>query len=169
MLSRPPASQSLRPSLRATILPGIRDSWRARASVTFIAWSRWLTSKTAPSNTFMLGEKQINPDHYLDGQDGGDDWSMYTRLPRRQCARLRRRGRSAYYPLPPMQDTPGNGTASLYFGSPHSGSLNMSLCDASVRPIDYSIDFELFRRLCNRKDGMPTNSLDGRSDAAGSP
>ena len=30
------------------------------------------------TNTIMLGEKCIDPNHYLDGGDGGDDWSMYT-------------------------------------------------------------------------------------------
>jgi hypothetical protein len=108
------------------------------------------------SNTFLLGEKQVNPDHYLDGQDAGDDWSIFTGG---QDDILRGCGdpvdlSSGYYPLPPGQDTPGNGSAALFFGSAHEGSFNMSLCDGSVRSINYSIEFETFRRLCNRQDGL---------------
>lgn len=112
------------------------------------------------SNTFLVGEKEVNPDHYTDGLDGGDDWGMYTGS---QDDILRGCGAndgSAYYPLPPSRDIPGNGAACVYFGSAHSVSLNMSMCDGSVHSISYDIDFEVYRRFCNREDGMP---VDGKS------
>jgi prepilin-type N-terminal cleavage/methylation domain-containing protein len=109
------------------------------------------------SNTFLLGEKQMNPDHYTDGYDPGDDWGMYTGA---QDDNVRGCGAAGtgYYPLPPLQDIPGNDSCSLYFGSAHANSLNMSCCDASVRSIDYNIDFEMFRRMCNRTDDLPVDS-----------
>jgi len=111
------------------------------------------------SNTLLLGEKYVNPDNYLTGQDGGDDWNFVTGCQDdivRGCG-VASDG-SAYYPRTPMQDTPGFGAAnggSLWFGSAHNGSLNMSLCDGSVRGISYTIDPETFRRLCNRMDDQP--------------
>jgi hypothetical protein len=108
------------------------------------------------SNTILLGEKEVNPDQYLVGMDPGDDWSMFSGCQDDVCRGCGVASDGAgYYPHPPIQDTPGlsglNGT--LYFGSAHSGSLNMSLCDGSGRAISYTIDPETFRRLCNRQDG----------------
>ena len=109
------------------------------------------------SNTYLVGEKYINPDHYTDGQDGGDDWSMYTGQQddvSRTVGYFDSSGK--FQPSLPQQDTPGNGTPSGFaFGSAHSGGFNMSFCDGSVRTIDYSIDAEVHRRLGNRQDGLP--------------
>ena len=61
----------------------------------------------------------------------------------------------------PMQDTPGYaGTTWAVFGSAHAVGCNMTLCDGSVRLINYSIDAETHRRLGNRKDGL---TVDGKS------
>jgi prepilin-type N-terminal cleavage/methylation domain-containing protein len=110
------------------------------------------------SNTYCLGEKFINADYYLTGQDGGDDWSMYTgqQDDNSRSVGYRTTGNSyAYYP--PMQDQPG---ISLWwqFGSAHPSGLHMSLCDGSVRWINYTISPEVHRRLGNRKDGLTIDS-----------
>jgi prepilin-type processing-associated H-X9-DG protein len=109
------------------------------------------------SNTYLLGEKPVDPDCYLANHDGGDDWSMFSG---HQDDIVRSVGwpdaayPSGYFPLPPIQDTPGyNDYAG--FGSAHSGGLNMSLCDGSVRWISYTIDPEVHRRLGNREDELP--------------
>jgi prepilin-type N-terminal cleavage/methylation domain-containing protein len=112
------------------------------------------------SNTYCLGEKFINADYYLTGQDGGDDWSMYTGQQDDNSRSVGYRASAnsyAYYP--PMQDQPG---ISLWwqFGSAHSGGLHMSTCDGSVRWINYSISPEVHRRLGNRKDGL---TIDAKS------
>ncbi len=114
--------------------------------------------KDGTSNTYMLGEKYINPDDYLTGLDGGDDWSMYT-------GQQDDIVRGAYCGdttqpttcLTPMQDTPGlmGNFSGGGFGSAHSGVTNFAFCDGSLHTISNSIDPEVHRRLCNRKDGLP--------------
>lgn len=110
------------------------------------------------TNTYLVGEKYLDPDHYQDGLVSGDDWSMYT-------AFQNDIGRSTYYSAAnniawvPLQDTPGI-QCDERFGSAHSGGINMAFCDGSVRSISYSIASETHRRLGNRKDGMP---IDGNS------
>ena len=111
------------------------------------------------SNTYLLGEKPVNPDCYTANHDGGDDWSMFTG---HQDDIVRSVGwpdttyPSGYYPLPPMADTPGISDYSG-FGSAHTNGLNMSLCDGSVRFESYTINPEIHRRLGNRDDGLPVN------------
>jgi prepilin-type N-terminal cleavage/methylation domain-containing protein/prepilin-type processing-associated H-X9-DG protein len=113
------------------------------------------------SNTYMLGEKYLNSDRYLDGNDYSDLESMYGGYNDDLY-------RSTEYPDPPpnpkpaptqnpMQDIPGYGPDSYRFGSAHSTSLNMAFCDGSVTPIAYSIDPVIHCRLGNRMDGKPIN------------
>ncbi len=106
------------------------------------------------SNTFLAGEKYINADFYTTGQDGSDN----------ECAfigddddiiRFGGDGNpatSSYTPYPPMADTPGVGYDG--FGSAHLAGVQMAFCDGSVHVLNFSIDFETYRRLCNRKDGL---------------
>jgi prepilin-type N-terminal cleavage/methylation domain-containing protein/prepilin-type processing-associated H-X9-DG protein len=111
------------------------------------------------SNVYCLGEKHIDPDHYTDGKDWGEDSSAFTG---HQDDILRSGGYpiSGSNPLtytywPPVQDTPG--AAAVYyssFGSAHSAGCNFIFCDGSVHTISYSIDPETHRRLCNRSDGL---------------
>ncbi len=114
------------------------------------------------SNTLLLGEKYVNPDNYLTGQDPGDDWNFMTGCQDdivRGCGSAA--DGAAYFPRTPMQDTPGYAGSmgcTLYFGSAHSDTLNMSLCDGSVRGIAYTIDPETFRRLSNRMDELPIDA-----------
>jgi prepilin-type N-terminal cleavage/methylation domain-containing protein len=108
------------------------------------------------SNTYLLGEKYVNPDEYTTGNDAGDDeaamlgdnndvsrWSGQTSADK------------DYWP--PTQDTPGDDNCNA-FGSAHSDAFNMALCDASVKTIRYSIDPQIHRRLCNRNDNLPIDA-----------
>jgi prepilin-type N-terminal cleavage/methylation domain-containing protein/prepilin-type processing-associated H-X9-DG protein len=114
------------------------------------------------SNTYLVGEKYVNPDTYLTGTDGGDDWNMYLGHQDDQFRAVGygEFGTPSYVPLPPKEDRPGDGTGCANFGSAHAGALNMSLCDGSVRSISYDIDPEVHRRLGNREDGLV---IDGAS------
>ncbi len=100
------------------------------------------------SNTYLVGERSIDADHYTDGQDYGDDWSMYSGIQDDV-------GRTTYYV--PLRDTPGV-SARTRFGSVHAAGCNFVFCDGSVRSISYSIDAETHRCLGNRKDG---EAIDG--------
>jgi prepilin-type N-terminal cleavage/methylation domain-containing protein len=99
------------------------------------------------SNTYMVGEKYLNPDDYATGLDPSDDWSMYSGHQDDQY-------RVTNHLWPPMRDTPGLQNR-CSFGSNHPGIWQVVLCDGSVRGMNFSIDKEVHRRLGNRKDGLP--------------
>jgi prepilin-type N-terminal cleavage/methylation domain-containing protein/prepilin-type processing-associated H-X9-DG protein len=114
----------------------------------------WITDGV--SNTYMLGEKYLNPDNYLNGEDGGDNESMYVGYDNDTC-------RVTYCPDPPspthtpLQDTPAV-TSDVRFGSAHAVGCNMCFCDGSVRTVSYLIAPLTHRYLGNREDGVPVNS-----------
>jgi len=99
------------------------------------------------SNTYLVGEKYMNPTDYTTGVDGGDNESMYMG----DNADIGRWGSESF---PPLTDTPGY-AATGCFGSAHAGGFNMAFCDGSVRMVNYSINIETHRRLACRKDGLP--------------
>jgi prepilin-type N-terminal cleavage/methylation domain-containing protein/prepilin-type processing-associated H-X9-DG protein len=113
------------------------------------------------SNTYLIGEKYLNPDAYTTGTDTGDnqswdigiDWDV-----------VRYTGVTGIPPLSsdfagvaplfaPAQDTPG-WEQGFPFGSAHPHGFNVSFCDGSVRSIDYMIDPAVHWYLGNRKDGQ---------------
>ena len=99
------------------------------------------------SNTYLVGEKYLNPDNYTTGLDGADNESMYAGYDN-DNHRV-----TNISSAPPMQDT--SGVANSYnFGSVHAGSFNMAFCDGSVHAINYGITAEIHRRLGNRADGL---------------
>jgi prepilin-type processing-associated H-X9-DG protein len=98
------------------------------------------------SNTYLAGEKYLDPDRYYTGDDGGDNGTF----PQGVNADNSRWAGPSY---PPLQDTSGNGSC-YTFGSAHANSFNMAFCDGSVQSISYMIDLETHRRLGNRMDGQ---------------
>jgi len=99
------------------------------------------------SNTYMVGEKYVNPDNYTTGKDGSDDQMIYMGD---NCDICRWTYES------PCQDRPGYQFGAR-FGSAHSGGWNAVLCDGSVRTFSYSIDADIHLRLGNRKDYKPVD------------
>jgi prepilin-type N-terminal cleavage/methylation domain-containing protein len=114
------------------------------------------------SNTYLLGEKYVDPDHYeASNNDGGDNESAFTgmnwdtmRTANNQSYGVTTNAASTM--TPPRPDTPG-----FYdywrFGSAHVATFSMVFCDGSVHMISYSINPELHRRLCNRADLLPVD------------
>jgi hypothetical protein len=93
--------------------------------------------------TIMLGEKYLNPDHYITGLIKYDNESLYTGFNNDNF-------RSAF--SPPTRDCPGL-TDPLLFGSIHVNTCNFIFCDGSNHWISYTIDPILFSSLGNRADG----------------
>jgi prepilin-type N-terminal cleavage/methylation domain-containing protein/prepilin-type processing-associated H-X9-DG protein len=118
--------------------------------VSFLRSEVKMTSVTdGLSNTYLIGEKYINPDNYYNGKDAADNLSVYQGYD----IDLNRWVTLSVFP---MQDCPGFAD-SYRFGSCHSGNFNMVFCDGSVQSISYSIDPEIHRRLGNRMDGLAVN------------
>jgi prepilin-type processing-associated H-X9-DG protein len=96
------------------------------------------------SNTYLVGGKFLNPDHYETGMDPADNETWCTGYNDDNY-------RNAY--KVPLQDTAGLSDG-MRFGGPHSGGFNVVFCDGSVHMISFSIDLEVHRRLANRQDGL---------------
>jgi prepilin-type N-terminal cleavage/methylation domain-containing protein len=96
------------------------------------------------SNTYLMGEKNINPDYYETGWDYGDN----------ESALIGDNMDIARWTFnPPRPDTRGS-VSYFIFGSAHTNGFQMTLCDGSVRLIAFSIDPTIHSRLSNRKDGL---------------
>lgn len=104
------------------------------------------------TNTYLLGEKLINPNDYITGLDGGDNESA---LVGDNADNTRWSGWSSSQIWLPMQDARNDDDDNYIwrFGSAHSAGCHMAFCDGSVRSISYTIEPEVHRCLCNRKDG----------------
>ncbi len=99
------------------------------------------------TNTYLLAEKNLNPDHYDSGSARDDNEGCYTGF-NNDVNRVTSRS------FPPIVDTPGI-TSHCAFGSAHASQFFAALCDGSVRGIAYSIDRTVHERLGNRADGLP--------------
>lgn len=107
------------------------------------------------SNTFMLGEKYLNPEKYTTGDDLADNENLYVGFDNDNCRTVANH--------PPRRDSrtppaPWTTSTNLYiYGSAHPAGFNAALCDGSVRVIQYEIDKDNFRRYGNRGDGEVIN------------
>lgn len=100
------------------------------------------------TNTYLAGEKFLNPEHYKDGIDGGDDQTLYSGFDA-DVNRFVIDHKGAL--IPPRRDKKGDISRYL-FGSAHPEVCNFVYCDGSVRAVSYSIDGEVHRAAGNRKD-----------------
>jgi hypothetical protein len=108
------------------------------------------------SNTYLIGEKFLDPEHYEDGWSNGDDHSLYVGFDRDNA-------RSGNKLHPPMRDKKvplvwlAYGDDELVtdwnFGSAHPTGIHMLHCDGSVHRVDYSIDIDVHSALSSRSEG----------------
>ena len=100
------------------------------------------------SNTFLIGEKYLNPNNYLTGADAGDNEAMYVGMDN-DVNRCTYSPPLPAVPTPPLRDTPGFADA-FRFGSAHPGGFHMLYCDGSVQYIDYAMDINVYIASGNR-------------------
>ncbi len=98
------------------------------------------------ATTFLVGEKYLDPKQYRKDGDTSDNNSMF----QGHDADIVRWCGSA---LEPKQDTAGEDTNSLRFGSPHSTGVHFVFCDGHVQLVHFEIDPVVYANLGNRKDG----------------
>jgi len=94
------------------------------------------------SNTYLIGERYIDPDHYYSGQSPNDNEGMYVGHDNDNLS---------YAADQPRQDQKG-ATLNWIFGSCHARVFQMSLCDGSVHAIPHEIDLAVHRALAGRND-----------------
>ena len=104
------------------------------------------------SNTYLAGEKYLDPLHYTTGRDGGDNQSMYQGYDVDITRFTNWPGLSG-----PRQDQPSYNNINI-FGSAHAGGAQFVFCDGAVRLTSYSMDAETYRRLGNRHDVLTVDT-----------
>jgi hypothetical protein len=109
------------------------------------------------SNTYLVGEKCVDPDCYSDGLDWGDDQSVYTGDSDDANRWAGNDSATAAGALPPIPDTAG-GVYNWVFGSAHPSGFGMALCDGSVKMLSFTIDPLAHNYLGNRHDGQPIDA-----------
>jgi prepilin-type N-terminal cleavage/methylation domain-containing protein len=95
------------------------------------------------SNTYLIGEKYLNPDDYLASEDYTDLESAYSGSNDDSL-----RGTS----LEPIPDTPQIGFNSR-FGSAHPSVFLMAMCDGSVDAVSYEVELVVFAETGSRAGG----------------
>ncbi|MCS7239557.1 MAG: DUF1559 domain-containing protein [Thermoguttaceae bacterium] len=116
------------------------------------------------SQTYMIGEKPVNPDAYLGRvRDSSDDGPLYRGF---DDDLIRFTGTSdatltTFAPLRVTQDRRGvtHDSTTYSFGSAHPGGFLAAFCDGSVRSISFVVDLEIHRRLGGRDDGQPVSDF----------
>ncbi|MDO4576251.1 MAG: DUF1559 domain-containing protein [Planctomycetia bacterium] len=115
------------------------------------------------SNTFLYGEKGVQPEYYDPDSslwhftndypdmcgEGDGEVCRYTYCGSFSGNTFSKAG-SAYLPL---QDRSGYSACNTHFGSAHAGALGMGMCDGSVQRIPYSVDPQVFHCLGDKADG----------------
>jgi prepilin-type processing-associated H-X9-DG protein/prepilin-type N-terminal cleavage/methylation domain-containing protein len=93
------------------------------------------------SNTYLAGEKYLNPIDYFTGYDAADNETMYCGFDNdvnRCCFDV------------PLRDTPFRADYKR-FGGPHSAGVNMLYCDGHVELVAYTVDRAVHRRAGDRR------------------
>ncbi len=100
------------------------------------------------SNTYLCGEKYLDPAGYDNGKDTGDNETWCT-------GHNNDNFRTTYLPpsrdgIDPSDGTPENGEM---FGSAHATTWQAAYCDGHVVSVSFDIDPTVHKNRGNRKDG----------------
>ena len=98
------------------------------------------------SNTYLVGEKYLAPDHYHTGLAQNDDQHLFVGY---DIDTLR----TTHPDYPPLRDASSAG-GDQAFGSAHASGFHMAMADASVQLVSYDIDQQVHRARGNRYDGQ---------------
>jgi prepilin-type N-terminal cleavage/methylation domain-containing protein len=101
------------------------------------------------SNTYLVGEKYLDPDEYTSGVDLGDNETMTMG----DNEDITRYTTASQLPVPFTPDRRGY-IDRFNFGSAHLYGFNVCMCDGAVRPISYSINPQIHDYLGNRSDNQ---------------
>ena len=101
------------------------------------------------TNTIFCGEKYLMPGHYESGACTADNEGVFF-----GCDNDNQRSSHDQ----PTQDRIGFNSLTMW-GSAHSGTVGMAMCDGSVRRISYSTNLSVWHNLGNREDGNVTSAL----------
>ena len=131
-----------------TLSQGLSSSyrWPSVADHTGVCYQRstirFADVLSGTSNTYMVGEKYLNPDHYATGIDGADNEHAFVGY-NNDIYRVTR--------WPPRRDRRGYGNTRI-FGSIHPGGFNMAYCDGSVQHVAFTVDATVHHQTGNRFD-----------------
>lgn len=107
------------------------------------------------SNTYLIGEKFMNPRYYKTGESNGDDQSLYVGFDRdniRSGNFLHPPMRDKEVPIVYLRDTDSPEVTDWNFGSSHPSGLHMALCDGSVRKVNYDIEITVHSMMSSRSE-----------------
>jgi prepilin-type N-terminal cleavage/methylation domain-containing protein/prepilin-type processing-associated H-X9-DG protein len=100
------------------------------------------------SNSYLLGEKYMDPARYEDGESLGDNESLYSGY----CSDNHRFALVDHAPA--LDGTLELDSSSQFrFGSAHPTSLNVAYCDGSVRGVAYDVSSEAHHLAATVADG----------------
>ena len=98
------------------------------------------------SNTYLLGEKYMDANHYGTGKDPGDNHNMFVGF-----SHDNHRWTKPELGMP-MRDRSGVSNPNV-FGSAHSAGWHVVFADGSVHMMSYHLSEDIHKYLGNRRDG----------------
>jgi prepilin-type processing-associated H-X9-DG protein len=106
------------------------------------------------SNTYLIGERYCDPDHYFDGTPAADDqgWDLGYDWDTIRWGNFDPADSSRN--VLPRRDRPGVALVHQ-FGSTHPSGWNVSFCDGSVRTLSFALDGFTHKCLASAKDHQP--------------
>ena len=108
------------------------------------------------SNTFLVGEKGMDPDKYITGRSFGDHAPIIGSKTLEAAVNTYVR----YAAEVASQDRPGNCLSCHDFGSAHTGSWHVAMGDGSVRTLSYAMNLDTFRALATIHGGEVLTEVD---------